>query len=290
MRIQNFSTESFTGKREKKQTFENFREFFERDSSAQILRESISPENKLGEGWLSSVYSINENDTFVLKVNKVDEDPLKNMRLTRVADRFPDLNLGQPVARLAKDSFVIIKQSGIACGMNHYKNNKIVVPNEGHLEPFMSYLRTVSEFPQESYDGLAGEVKTIFSRFMLFDFLNSENVLYDIKTQAFNIVDVYNRWFTFMLNCKEMTSLSLLDFQHFPKLLSLAKPEQKDEMLENSAKIVDKSIKAYYKHDKFSQSFTLDSYLFAVTRKIRSPLREAFFDTKKFIKSISSSI
>ena len=281
---------AFKGIRESGQTYENFREFFDRKDSVKVLRESLAPEFKAGEGFSSTVYHIPGNDTFMLKVDKFEAAPLKKISLKPEKDYFPELNLGQKIASLNEFASVIIRQNGIPCGIKHFENKKYQYVTKADLPDFIDYLRKVSEFPQESYDDFEKEIKTIHKRLHMFDFVNSQNVLMDENSKAFNIVDIIKRKTTRFLNCDLVMPMALLDFQNYSRFLLLANDTEKNKIYELSQKIIKKSRKAYYRQNRFSQHLMIDFYANFIGIKNGKELTNEFFKVKKIIKSISAGI
>ena len=279
---------TFNGRRENWQNYENFREFFDQKDSVKLLKESLSPEFKAGEGFLSTVYSICENDTFMLKVDKFQDSPLKKISLKQEKDYFPELNLGQKIASLNEFASVIIRQNGLPCGIKHFENKKYQQVTKADLPDFIDYLRKVSEFPQESYDDFEKEIKTIHKRLHMFDFVNSQNVLFEEKTKSFNIVDIIKRKTTRFLNCDLVMPMALLDFQNYSRFLLLANEEQKMQIFELSKRIIEKSRQAYYNQNRFSQNFMIDFYANFIGIKNGRELTNEFFKMKRIIKSISA--
>ena len=279
---------SFTGARKSYQTYDNSRNFFDKNDTIKILRESIAPEYKHGEGFLSKVYSIQGNDDFMLRVDKFQKEPLKNITLKPEKDYFPEFNLGQKIATLNNFASIIIKQSGEPCGIKHFINNHYQPVNETDVPTFIKYLEKVSLFPQESYNDFASEIKTIHKRQHMFDFVNSQNVLFDEKSKSFNIVDIMKRWTTKFLNCDIVMPMALLDFQNYSKLINLADESQKNQIYDYSKKIIDKSYQAYYHHNKFSQHLMIDFYANFIGINNGRALTNEFFKMKKLIKTMSS--
>lgn len=279
---------TFNGRRENWQNYENFREFFDQKDSVKLLRESLSPDFKAGEGFLSTVYSICGNDTFMLKVDKFQDTPLKKISLKPEKDYFPEFNLGQKIASLNEFASVIIRQNGLPCGIKHFENKRYQQVTKADLPEFIDYLRKVSEFPQESYNDFEKEIKTIHKRLHMFDFVNSQNVLFEEKTKSFNIVDIIKRKTTRFLNCDLVMPMALLDFQNYSRFLLLANEEQKMQIFELSKRIIEKSRQAYYNHNRFSQNFMIDFYANFIGIKNGRELTNEFFKMKRIIKSISA--
>lgn len=280
---------AFTGRRESWQNYENFREFFDKKNSITILKEALSPELKVGEGFSHVVYSIPENDTFMLRVNKFQDAPLKTISLKKEKDYFPEFNLGQKVASLNEFASVIVRQKGVPCGIKNFENKQYQQVKKTDLPNFIDYLRKVSQFPQESFDNFEKEIKTIHKRFHMFDFVNSQNVLFEEKTKSFNIVDIIKRKTTRFLNCDLVMPMSLLDFQNYSRFIMLADDEQKNQIFELSKKILEKSNKAYYSQNKFSQNLMINFYANFIGIKNSKHLSTEFFKMKKVLKSISAN-
>lgn len=158
---------TFEGKRENSQRFANFEQFYKSycaENSDNLVTNSMRDENLRGEGFKNSVYRIPENDKFLLRVKKRSQNPSQIVGLQKVVDSFPELNLGQRVAKLNDDVTVIVAQSGTPCGNRHWEGSKLLGINKTDLPIFVNSLEKISKFPQYAYDNLAKEVKLIFKK------------------------------------------------------------------------------------------------------------------------------
>ncbi|MBS5861003.1 hypothetical protein KID03_06180 [bacterium] len=277
---------TFGGKRNPDHNFENFCEFFNKNDGEKIMRQAISPELKAGEGFLSKVYSIPENDAFMLRVNKFEQNPLKTINLIKTKDYFPNLNLGQPIARLNPHAEILIKQEGLPCGIKHIDSNNCSNVFKEDVEPFIAYLKKAASFPQFAYDEFEKEIKIIHKNSHMFDFVNSQNVLFDEKAASFNIVDIIKRGWTKFNNCDLVMPMALLDFQNYSRINNFANNIQKAEIKDLSVQIIKKTNNAYYKNNKISPNLLLDFYANFIGIKNGRWITKEYFKMKKIIKTI----
>ena len=277
---------TFSSRRESHQTYENLKNFLDRNDSEKILRESFSLEHKIGEGFLSEVFKIQDVPDFVLKVDKFQKNPLLNINPVRAKDYFPELNLGQPLAHLNKSASILVRQSGTPCGIRYFENKQNKKVTQPDVQRFIEYLKKIDGYPQAAYDNFEKEIKTIYERNHMFDFVNSQNVLADSSKKAFNIIDIIKRRTTRYQNCDLVMPMALLDFQNYPDFLKMANAEEREKILNLSSGIVNKSKNAYYAHNKRSFEFFFDFYGHFIGIKNSKEITSKFFEMKRIFKSL----
>ena len=101
-----------------------------------------------------------------------------------VPDPIP-FNVGQPVAQVAKNAWVLYRQQGKPAGASSLNKDPIV-----RLHYYKERLREAAEMPQSSYDQLMQEIQELHRLGYQIDPSKSSNLLIDAENQRFNIVDV----------------------------------------------------------------------------------------------------
>ena len=184
-------------------------------SSAQLMQSIFSnPQNKLGEGFTHSVYSIPDNDEYVLRVsNNFDPDIIdfSNPTVKDTEDKDLKINIGQEIAELTynrKDYpgtyervSVLRKQKGKSVGVPpaetmYYPETEILRPgktcyeSQENREKYASSIKAIAKLPLSAYERLLDNVTEAYNHGYYFDYLNSNNILYDEDSQSLNLIDM----------------------------------------------------------------------------------------------------
>jgi DNA ligase-1 len=101
-----------------------------------------------------------------------------------VPDPIP-FNVGQPVAQVAKNAWILYRQQGRPAGASSLNKEPSV-----RLHYYKERLREAAEMPQSSYDQLMQEIQELHRLGYQIDPSKSSNLLIDAENQRFNIVDV----------------------------------------------------------------------------------------------------
>lgn len=184
-------------------------------NNAQLMQSIFSnPQNKLGEGFTHSVYSIPDNDEYVLRVsNYFDPDIIdfSNPIVKDTEDKDLEINIGQEIAELKykrKDypgTFerisVLRKQKGKSIGVppfetmcypdsEHLRPGKNCYESQENREKYASSIKAVAKLPLSAYEQLLDNVTEAYNHGYYFDYLNSNNILYDEASQSLNLIDM----------------------------------------------------------------------------------------------------
>ncbi len=160
---------------------------FDKDKILDICVE----ENIIGHGGNATVYKIPNVHNYVMRVvqwnkdKKIDED-----KIEEVKDEFPEINVGQAVAKVAERIYFLKKQNGIPAGAPAGKlrsENKIADPT------YEEHLKMAAEMPQSAYDEFARTLMIVNARDHQFDPSKANNVLIDAQSGKFNLVDINKR-------------------------------------------------------------------------------------------------
>lgn len=153
--------------------------------------EICTDDNLIGHGGNADVYKIPNVENYVMRVvrwnkdKKIDEDNIEE-----VNDEFPEINVGQAVAKIAERVYFLKKQNGIPAGAPAGKlrrESKIADPT------YEEHLKMAAEMPQSAYDEFAQTLIIINARDHQFDPSKANNVLIDSRSGKFNLVDINKR-------------------------------------------------------------------------------------------------
>ncbi len=228
----------FQGIRLKHQSFENFQEYALKNNFLDNFRSFINKDNFINEGAFNRVYSIPDNPTFLLRVKKASGSR-KETGLVRLPDDFPDLNMGQEIARLSDDVTVVIAQKGEPCGIRHFAGIKVLPLRPEDKSRFVKYISTIADFPLKAYENLISEASSITNG-KRFDVHNPQNILYDTENQCFNIVDISSNGKLKKVLSPLALASQLCDYLNLFKVLEMASPKEKELVLASAEKIVQK--------------------------------------------------
>lgn len=142
--------------------------------------------NHIGYGQEGIVYDIpfKDFDGFVIKIS---HDFFNNQiikPISKVNDNFKYKNFGQPVAKIGEMISILKKAEGIPLDRLSDSNS------ENLAEEVKKYYAKLSTIPQKTFDEFVSNIKFMNNNGYYFDGGNSGNVLYDVQTQRFNIIDI----------------------------------------------------------------------------------------------------
>lgn len=179
------------------------------------LKESLKPENCLGQGFDHAAYSINGNDDYVLRIKrdyytKTQDIDYSQYTLRDTRDMELIGNYGQEVAILednVSDPWkmhpqieVLKKQEGFPNGncspraLYHadgsLREGVIAYEDPIRKDHYEKCLETLANFPDRSYDDLIQDLLNSGEAGYRFDALNSNNFLIDPVAQRINLIDM----------------------------------------------------------------------------------------------------
>lgn len=148
--------------------------------------------NLIGHGGSADVYKIPGVDKYVLRAirGRKKGDEITG-ELKEVEDVFPELNIGQAVGKIAEEGIYFLRmQKGIPAGVPH---GAIRRKGENSDPIYEDHLKRASEMPQSAYDEFARMLLVINERDYQFDPSKANNVLIDVDSGKFNLVDINPR-------------------------------------------------------------------------------------------------
>lgn len=180
------------------QSFEHFLALLQSGQlTARDIARSISPKNKLGEGYSNEVFRL--NDDFVLRVPKSRGKSaldLNQAQFSQVFDYLPHGNVGQPIARIG-DVEVLKSVDGKAVAdrfpQEARSTSRKVIEFVLRRSPTSKNIRSVrdaSEMSQKAFDDLAALLVDLQHSSHYADVRNPGNLLIDKNAQRFNLVDI----------------------------------------------------------------------------------------------------
>lgn len=238
MRINNDNRQIFQGARFKYQSFERFQEYALKNDLVNNFRKFINSDNYINEGFYNKVYSLPDNPVFLLRVKK---SPVENKegRLVRLVDYYPDLNIGQEIARLSDDVTVVIAQRGKPCGIRNYKGECLLPLTHENTKQFAEYISEIAEFPLKAYEDLINEAQLV-GKIKRVDINNPQNILYDCENLCFNIVDISDNGRLGQVLSPVALASQLCDYNNLFSVLRMADANDKSIIYNSSGKIIKK--------------------------------------------------
>ena len=263
-KITNFKKISFKGNLEASgDTFErSLNNIFSPENLKGIF---LNPENKIGHGANNIVYSIPDNDRFVLRVYKNYFQPecITKTEYTDT-DKHEDFNIGQKVGYIKADGGpfgmcqiieILKKQEGKSYGVPHISaitdENGRLLPNEAPYEDysrkisFKTLLDKASKMDTEAYEKMLDTFSEAQEAGYGFDPLNVNNLL--LTDEEINMVDFEKSG----IKCSYLELLNLITNHDYLRTFYMAHD-------------IDESLK----HEAYEQTVTIISkYLQAMQNK-----------------------
>ena len=174
------------------------------------LKESFSEENLLGQGFSNSVYKIEGNDDYVLRVPRSYFDPDKtdfgDYKIKDTKDKSLKSNFGQQAALIQSDDVhkpsieVLLKQQGITNGnpppsaifeeSGKLREGEISYESIERKEHYAKCLKILASMPQSAYDDLIDKFIELDEAGYKFDYYNPNNFLLDEDKGSIEIIDL----------------------------------------------------------------------------------------------------
>jgi len=153
------------------------------------LRRALTKENYLGRSLFRSAYLIPGLNKYVLKVPFFSSGkPIFWDEIKILSDPFPGMNLGQAIAQVGQEAFILKRQYGVPTGVSYMDNKKV----KAH---YTAQLKRAARMPQSAYNQFANIIIKINSRGYYFD-SNPGNVLIDVEVKVrFVRIEMLNRRF-----------------------------------------------------------------------------------------------
>lgn len=176
------------------------------------LQEVLSnPENKLGSGFSHSVYSIPNNDNYVLRMGNYIQNAqldFSKATLKDTEDKKLNVKIGQKVAEIQVPTVsnfpytieVLQKQKGKSLGnppaeavyteSGSLREGEAPYEDYGRKVHYAQSISDVAQMPVSSYEKLISDVIKASEAGYSLDHLNSNNLLVDAENNAINLIDM----------------------------------------------------------------------------------------------------
>ena len=248
--------------------FDAFKSFATETNFLSNVRDIVESKGKvLGKGYEGIIYSIPNNDNWVIKEYKrANFLPIKNTepKIIKVEDISPNLNIGQTIAKVeiprgenySSVYYILKRQQGESLGVGFEGDNDV---DNLTIPIYLSSLEKVANMPLSSYDKLLKDVRYITDIGYEIDTTNPNNLMFDDKSQSINFVDINDKHNKSISQFGNVL-FSLLGGFYYLKFENSNKPTDEDKLKakELSIKIVENFFEAMknagYKFD-FSYVF-----------------------------------
>ncbi len=180
--------------------------------NGQLQEVLANKENKIGSGFSHSVYSIPNNEDYVIRTSNygnLSGLDFSKAEIKDVEDKNLKVNIGQKVAEIdipSEDAIpyrieVLQKQSGVSLGIAPYEalaKGESGALRDGEL-PYEAFARkqhyaksidSVAQMDVSSYEKLISDYMSASESGYRFDHLNSNNLLIDNENGTINLIDM----------------------------------------------------------------------------------------------------
>ena len=234
---------SFLGYNKDSLSFDNFNQCRKIANICSIseLTKNISPDNFLGAGANSLVYSF--SDPVLSKwALKVDKEPFSNEKgfvIRKSRDDFYGMNMGQEIARIGDRYRILKKIEGVPHSLLDWSPKINVGEKPSYIESveFLNSIKKISDFPQSSFDDYAKQLKLLTEKGYKQDSINPNNIIVDYDEKKLHIIDSYKVPHPSHANSRVDLINVLLDFAFFSQFHEALSDEEKDELV-NASKII----------------------------------------------------
>lgn len=161
----------------------------------EVIRDIIQNSKELNHGKEKRVFIFPKMEDYLIAhlYNQPHLD--KDLPLEKCDIKYPQYNFGQPIAKNGYDILITKYIPGVPNSVNgtHPITDYICKNNSATREmakEYLSKLRLFKDFPQESYDHFAQQIKYLQDNGAFVDIDNCNNLLVDAENQKFHIIDL----------------------------------------------------------------------------------------------------
>lgn len=214
----------------------------------ELLKKSIVPENLLGEGLNSKVYSVLGVDDYVVKTDKkkfLGVNSITNKIFT-VEDDFEGKNMGQVIGKINDGIFILKKQKGKEHSVKFWSDycaDKLNV-TEKDAHDFIKDIKKIAKMPDKTYEDYADKIQYLAGKGYKTDSINPNNLLIDYEKNEINIIDFFKASEAVHKDSVYDMFCPLLDFSLYKKYHGFLNEKDKKELVNSSKVIIDKCFKA----------------------------------------------
>ena len=187
------------GKTNDEKTFSSFKKWSDETNFPNHASKITSnPANIIGDGFEGTVYSIPNNDDWVIKTFKrsnLVQYHVDKPEIIEIDDIAPGLNIGQKIAsvriplneRLSEHFYILKKQTGKPLGVHHILMDNV---SAGSTKMHLESLETIAKLPSSSYKKLVDDINYVVDCGYQFDGDTPQNYLLDKENKTINFVDI----------------------------------------------------------------------------------------------------
>lgn len=262
--------------------------------NTQVFDILSNPKNKLGQGFSHTVYSIPNNEDYVIRVNNgFDINNIKNgkPKLLIPKDIGLKVNIGRTLATAVYENTdsenpapmgvieILQKQKGFSIGVppiqalviegtNEFKNENEPPYNDiSRQNHYAKSMEALAKLPVESYEKLIKDLKEVTDYRISYDHLNSNNFLLDEDSQSIGIIDTGDYACTFNLGNVLYALTNTVYHSTYIGANPYTTPEG-EKALDNTMQIIDKFFQAMkntgYKINKYQITPEFQNFLYGV--------------------------
>lgn len=205
-----------------------------------VLFHCITPKGILGRGRDSVCYQIPGVKNFVFKLTSpasLKKENILELPIIEITDEFEGRNFGQEIAKIGNDIKILRRVEGVAhsfpCWIDYLLKKKELKKKQA--EVFLGRLKKISQFDQTSYNVFAESLTFLNKKGIKMDSINPNNLIIDIKSENFGIVDVEKND---LRNTHYDMISSLLDMALFRDIYNLLDEKQQKELLQAAKTII----------------------------------------------------
>lgn len=155
-------------------------------SPSHLVEHTLQEGLTVGKGNHAEVFHIAGLPQFMLRCPHYNRQSSNLIEV--LTDRFPSRNFGQEVARIG-NCLLVKYQPGTPIGIS-YRTSLQSTHDSSTIERYKSHLRNIAQFPQESYDRFAANLKYLDNLGYSADLVDPNNVLVDSEKQQLRLVDI----------------------------------------------------------------------------------------------------
>lgn len=219
-------------------------------SKSEDIAKNCTEKNILGTGANSTVYKFTHPklDNWAIKVITKNKDYQSSFSkdIQESVDQFKGLNMGQEIGHIG-DSVLILKRingkpHSIADWSTRRRDGIEITKEEANN--FLENIRTISEFPQSTFNNYAQKLKVLEDKGYKADSFNPNNYLIDYKNKDIHIIDAYSYAPDANMNSKYDLICPLIDYPNYESYHKVMSSSQKEEYSQITKKIASKCSKA----------------------------------------------
>ena len=204
---------------------------------------SCTENNIIGTGENSTVYKFSQEPlkNWVIKVDKKLENPEKYFEqpLKKLETDFDEMNMGEAIAGIGDHVKILKKAEGTPHSFKDWAvrraEKRKIEPEEA--ETFLSDIKQIAEFPQESYNELAKQIHRLEDAGYKANSLNPNNCLIDYKNKKINIINTYKYEPFGDINTVYDMWCPLVDFTNYGKFYFALNDANKAELVSTTKAI-----------------------------------------------------